>query len=79
MNAENDNQNNDNQNKVRITGEPSSNPNGNITHVNGRVDGAPNPTPFGYTITFVVGKIDGNGQRTWNTYSIDPKLRIVGS
>lgn len=65
-----------NQSKVRTTGEPSSNPNGNITHVNGSVNGNPSPDPFSYTIMFNVSKIDSSGVRTWNTFTIDPRLII---
>ncbi len=66
----------DGRNKLDINHEPSIPANGNVTHMSARVTGNASPLPFEYSITFVVGKVDGNGQRTWNTYTIDPKLKI---
>lgn len=69
---------NGNQSKMNINLEPSSPAGGNITHVNGRVNGNPSPLPFKYTINFRVGKIDSNGIRSWNDFQIDPRLIIKG-
>jgi len=68
---------NGNQSKINIDLEPSSPAGGNITHVNGRVNGNPSPLPIEYTIHFRVGKIDSNGQRTWNDLYLDPRLKII--
>lgn len=67
---------NGNQSKVNIDLMPSTPANGNKTHVNGRVTGNASPLPIEYTISFRVGRVDSNGQRTWNDFSIDPKIRI---
>lgn len=66
----------DGRDKLNLSHEPSAPANGNVTHMSARVTGNASPLPFKYTITFVVGKIDSNNQRTWNTFTIDPQLRI---
>ena len=66
----------DGRNKLNISHEPSAPANGNVTHMSARVTGNASLLPFEYSVTFVVGKIDSNGERTWNTFTIDPKLRI---
>lgn len=67
----------DGRGKLNINHEPSNPSNGNVTHMSARVTGEASPLPFEYSITFVVWKIDSNtGQRVWNTYTIDPKLKI---
>ncbi len=66
----------DGRDKLNINHEPSAPANGNVTHMSARVTGNISPLPFKYSITFVVGKIDSSGQRTWNTYTIDPRLII---
>ena len=68
----------DGQGKLNISQEPSNPANGNVTHMSARVTGTASPLPFEYSITFVVWKIDSNGERTWNTFTIDPRIRIVG-
>ncbi len=68
---------NGNQSKINITGMPSTPGNGNITHVNGRVNGEPSPMPMEYTISFEVGRVDSEGNRTKQDLSIDPQLRII--
>lgn len=66
----------DGRNKLNLSNEPSAPAGGNITHITARVTGNASPMPFEYSITFVVGKVDSSGQRTWNTFTIDPKLKI---
>ena len=66
----------DGRNKLNISPEPSAPAGGNVTHMSARVTGNASPIPFEYSIEFVVFKIDGNGQRSWNTFTIDPKLKI---
>jgi pSer/pThr/pTyr-binding forkhead associated (FHA) protein len=67
---------NGNESKINIDLMPSTPGNGNKTHVNGGAIGQISPLPLEYTISFRVGRVDSNGQRTWNDFSIDPKLRI---
>ncbi|MBT8260906.1 MAG: hypothetical protein HKO92_07715 [Flavobacteriaceae bacterium] len=64
------------RNKLSISAEPSNPANGNVTHVNARVTGNASTDPLEYSITFVVSKINNLGERHWNTFTIDPKLRI---
>jgi len=66
-----------NQSKVITSGKPSNNPNDNITHVNGSVNGNISPDPFSYSITLRVSQIGDDNQRTWNTFTIDPRLKIT--
>ena len=68
---------NGNQNKINIDLMPSTPDNGNKTHVNGRVRGEPSSLPMEYCISFRVGRVESNGQRTWNDFTIDPRLRII--
>jgi hypothetical protein len=66
----------DGRSKLNINHEPGGPANANVTHVSARVTGNVNPLPFAYTITFVVGKINNLGERNWNTYTLDPRIRI---
>lgn len=66
----------DGRNKLNISHEPSAPAGGNVTHMSARVTGNASPIPFEYSIEFMVFKIDSTGKRTWNTFTIDPKLKI---